>query len=218
MKRFLPLAICSLVLVGCSSTEVRYRVTLNVPPQTDQAALLKTTMAVIERRLDRLEQTLKNQSVEHGTGSVILKLAVADQETANILNEELTQPFKLRIMKQVPDDQGQLEVQGHGSFAETGITETDMVWAEAAEDAKKKGVVRLIFTPAGREKLSTLFRESKGGSIGIFVRDRLISKLTVHTDVLDEHIVIREIPNAELARVFVDDLNVGLHVTFTPLP
>jgi hypothetical protein len=218
MKRFLPLAIVSLVLVGCSSSEVQYRVTLDVPPQTDQATLLRTTLSVIERRLDRLEESIKDQSITQGSGSVTLRLVLSKQESADILTEELTQPFKLRIMNQVPDTQGQLEVQGHGWFAETGITQADIVWAEAAEDSKKKGVVRLIFTPAGREKLSALFRENKGNNIGIFVRDRLISKLTVHTDVLDENIVIREIPNAELARVFVDDLNVGLHVTFTPLP
>jgi preprotein translocase subunit SecD len=109
-------------------------------------------------------------------------------------------------------------VEGHGEFAATGITEEDMVWADAAEDEQKKGVVRLTFTPQGSQKLAAVFKENKGKSIGIFVRDRLISKLTVQTDVIEDHIVIRDIPSSELARIFVDDLNVGLHVTFTKLP
>ena len=50
------------------------------------------------------------------------------------------------------------------------------------------------------------------------MRDQLVSTLLVDTDEVKDKIVIQSIPNPELAEIFSDDVNVGIHVTFTPVP
>ena len=66
--------------------------------------------------------------------------------------------------------------------------------------------------------MKDLFAESEGKNIGIFIRNQLVSKLLVDTDELIDDIIITDIPTVQLANVFADDVNVGLHVTFTPIP
>jgi hypothetical protein len=218
MKRILPLLAFPLVLAGCGTVNVSYELSYNTEDSAMQVELLRSSLRVIENRLQRMETSLKDQSVSGSGGKVILTLTLAESEAAEQLTAELTQPFKLRVMKEVPAGQGQITVEKLGDFAETGLTENDIIWAEAAEDSKGKGAVRLTFTPEGRTKLAAVFKENLNRSIGIFARDRLISKLQIKSDTIDENIVIRDIPNLDLARIFVDDLNVGLHVMFTPLP
>jgi hypothetical protein len=218
MKRLISLLVLALTVAACGPAETAYKLTFNIPDKARQSELTLTSLKVIERRLDRVGETIKSQQIIPGQNEATIKIGLQSTATAQLLTEELTQPFKLRIMKQVEEGKGQINVEGHGSFAETGMTEADLIWAEAAEDANRKGVVRLLFTPQGTEKLRNIFKENMGKAIGIFVRDRLISKLNVKTDEIEEFIVIRDIPSAEMARIFVDDLNVGLHVTFTPVP
>jgi hypothetical protein len=218
MKRFLFLVAFPLVLAGCGSADVRYQLSFDIYDKQAVDDLTLASTRVIERRLERLEATVKDQSIERSETGAVVSLSLTDATAANILTGELTQPFKLRVMKEAPAGQGDITVEGHGAFAETGITESHVVWGEAAEDAERKGAVRITFTPEGRAKLATLFQENNGKSIGIFIRDRLISKLMIKSDQIQDNIVIRDIPNPDLAKIFVDDLNVGLHVTFTPLP
>jgi preprotein translocase subunit SecD len=218
MKRLITLLALPLVLAGCGSTTVSYKLAFNTADKSAQEELTHASMRVIERRLERMETTIKDQKITGSGSDTTLTLSLSDPKAAEQLSAEVTQPFQLLIMKQVPDGQGQVTVQGHGDFSETGIDGKDIVWGEAAEDAQRKGAVRLTFTPEGKTKLAALFKENTGKSIGIFVRGQLVSKLTVKSEEVDDNIVIRDIPNPDLARIFVDDLNVGLHVIFTPLP
>ena len=219
MKRLILLMALPLALTACGSFKVGYRLTFNTSDEALRTQLTLTSSKIMERRLESLKATIKDKQIQPDNGSgATITLTLADPTIGKALTAQLIQPFKMRIMKQVPDGEGQISVQGHGSFAETGITEKDIVLAEAAEDSAGKGVVKLTFLPDGRTKLAKLFQENNGKDIGIFVRDRLMSKLTIKSSDIQEYIVIRNIPSADLARVFVDDLNVGLHVTFTPLP
>lgn len=220
MKRITLLLALPLFLIGCGGqTEISYKLGFpGVFEQASQQELAGIAMVVIERRLDNMETAPLDQEIETATGGTVLHVTVKNTEIAGALTSQLVDPFKFRVMKKVADGQGTINVEGHGSFAETGITEADMLRGESAADANGKGVVRLSFTPAGGTKLKQLFTENMGQDIGIFVRDRLISKLNVKSADTQDNIIIRDIPNPELAAVFVDDLNVGLHVTFTPLP
>lgn len=218
MKRLILLCALPLVLAGCGQAQVSYQLGFKGVGEANHQELAGISMLVIERRLDNMETALIDQEIETQSGGIVIHLTVKNQEIAGALTSQLVQPFTLRIMKQMPDGQGEVEVQGHGSFSETGITEADLTRGESAADQNGKGVVRLTFTEAGRGKLLNVLRENVGKDIGIFVRDRLISKLNVKSDQILDNIIIRDIPNAELAAIFVDDLNVGLHVTFTPLP
>jgi hypothetical protein len=218
MKRFLPLLAIPLVLAACGSSDAAYRLTFDVSDVVMVSELTQMSARVMERRMDRLEQKVLDKKITQYETGALITLTLPNQASVEALTYELTQPFSMRIMKEVPAGQGRLTVEGHGDFADTIIEQEDLLWAESAEDSQKKGVIRLVFTPEGRTKLATVFQENMGKSIGIFVRDRLVSKLSIKSETVEENIVIRDIPNAELARVFVEDLNVGLHVTFTPLP
>lgn len=220
MKRFLLVLALPLALAGCGGepTAVSYHLNFQNAEAQMREDLTRTTLEIVDRRLEALGTAATDKSVETQTGATILHVTLPDATIAEALTAQLTEPFSLRIMKQVPDGQGMLKVEGHGEFAETDIAENDVIWGDSAADSEGKGAVRLSFTEDGRAKLAELFRTNVGNTIGIFVRERLISKLEIQSEMLDENIVIRNIPNPALAEVFVDDLNVGLHVTFTPLP
>ena len=148
MKRFAFLLALPLILAGCGSTSASYQLLFDTTNSTMRNALTLTSVKVVERRLERFETTMEDQSIEPNGSGAILTVKVKDGGVLQPLTEELTAPFKLRIMKGVPEGQGDINVQGHGDFKETGITEKDLMWAEAAEDDKKKGAVHILFTPA----------------------------------------------------------------------
>jgi len=220
MKRFSLIAVSLLLLAACNSTTaVTYELNFSVPDETLRQELIFQSMDVIERRLDTMGKKLLDKQVKFESGATLLTITTEDKETADTLTAQLTDPFTLDVMGEAPADQSDITVEGHGSFKKTGITGTDLSWVQARQQPDStKGQVRLVFTPEGRVKMAALIKEMKGKAIGIFVRERLISKLNVQTDQLEDDIIISNIPDAQMADVFADDVNVGLHVTFTPLP
>jgi hypothetical protein len=218
MKRFITLLALPLVLAACGSADVSYQLRFDTTDPAMANELAQMSARVMERRMDRLEQAVTDVVVNPSQTGAVISLTLPNEASVEALTYELTQPFNVKIMKQVPAGQGRLIVEGHGEFADTGIENSDISWGEAAEDEKGKGAIRLVFSPRGQLKLSALFKDNIGSSIGIFVRDRMVSKLSIQSENVEGNIVIRDIPNAELARIFVEDLNVGRHVTFTKLP
>lgn len=180
--------------------------------------LLKEAVRVVERRLDSMGEELIDQSIDAGGENPTLTLTLVDDEIAEFLTQDLTSPFTMDIMKEVPEGTGDITVSGHGSFAKTGVTAEHLDWVNAREDGTSgKGMVRLVFTPEGRVLMAQVFAENVGKNIGLFVRDKLVSKLYVDTAELKDDIVIRDIPSLDFAHVFAEDVNVGLHVTFIPI-
>lgn len=181
--------------------------------------LAQQSLRVIERRMERIGEELTDKSFTTSDTGINITISMTDGEAIEILTQELAEPFKMRVMSETTPEDAQITVEGHGGFKETGITEEDIYWVQSrVDDATGKGEVRLLFTDQGRAKMADLFAVMKGKSIGIFVRDRLVSKLSVQTDTLEEDILIRDIPDAELAQIFAEDINVGAHVIFTPIP
>jgi preprotein translocase subunit SecD len=209
-----------LLLAGCTSNAINYQLTFNLTDPAIQSDLTSRSLRVIDRRLERIGERVMKNSITKNEEGVLLTLELSDAVAIDTLSEELTAPFTLRIMRQaVGTEAPDAVVTGHGGFMETGLTEAHLNWADAREDpATQKGEVRLTFTPEGRALLADVFKKNKGKYIGLFVRDKLVSKLLVETDELKETIIIRDIPSPDVASIFADDLNVGLHVTFTPLP
>ena len=218
MRRLFPTLAVSLLLSACGDASVAYQLTFGVDDQDDQQALIEASLRVIERRLDRMEESILDKHVERdGSGSTLLSLTMTHQDAADTLTEELTRPFKLRIMAQT-ETGGDLFVDGIGSFRETGITEEDLLWVQSRQRPdSNRGEVRLIFTPDGQPRMEELYRSMYQKNLGLFVRDRLISLMQVEQKELTDDIVIRDIPDPAMAGIFADDVNVGLHVTFTPV-
>jgi preprotein translocase subunit SecD len=223
MKRLLALSVAVLTLAACSqSVTARYRLTVDTTIPEDTAYVTQQTLNVMQRRLESMGETLIDGDVESsGSGESVVSITVEHQEAVDALTEQMMQPFSLEIMAQAENGQNaDVTVEGHGGFVKTGITLDDLSWVDADEDPDNVGLgrVHLEFTDEGRAKMADLFKRMKGKNIGIFVRNQLVSKLQVETDVLKDDIVIQAIPSLELAQTFADDVNVGIHVIVTPLP
>lgn len=219
MPRHFFLASALLLLTACGATNVRYKISFNIDDAEQQSSLTLASLRVIERRLQRLGDQLLEQDMKTRDQKVIISLKIRDKEASETLKAELVKPFTLSIMEQSSEKTADTVVEGHGGFRKTDVTQEHLQWVEARAYGPegKQGMVILYFNPDGRALMQKIFKKNKGKAIGIFVRGQLVSKLTVDTDKVKDDIVIQNIPSYEIARVFADDMNVGLHVTFTPL-
>lgn len=221
MKPLFFSAVSAVLLASCAlSNSTGYLLELNVADPAQRQELGEQALRVIERRLERMGEIPTNKSVNVTDEEATVLFTVETREAIDQLTEELQRPFTFRVMAQAPEgEEGEITVDGHGSFASTPITGDDLEWVEGRKQpGKATGEVRLVFTEEGRAEMADLFAANEGKHIGIFVRDQLISKLLVDTGELKDDIVIRDIPSPELAQIFAEDVNVGLHVTFTPIP
>ena len=204
------------LLAGCGGEEVTYVLDINVTDPGKRAELIDAAERVVERRLETLGQRKPDVAFDVAGDTVLLMVNTESPAIQNTLTAELTAPFSMRIMNEVKEG-GDITVEGHGSFKEAGVTEEHLNWVTASKDVNpEKGRVVLEFTEEGRTAMADIFRQNKGKYIGLFVRQRLVSKLLVESDEVKDSIVITDIPSSTLAFIFADDLNVGLHVTFLP--
>lgn len=194
---------------------------MNIVDTEETAKLAEQTRDVMQRRLESMgEENVKTETVSSASGSAIVAVTTKNIGPLNSLTDAMMQPFDFAILSQAQDgEKADVTVEKYGAFVKTGITGADLSWVEAdQEPGKDLGRVHLVFTINGRNKIAALFKKMKGKNIGIFVRGQLISLLQVETDELKEDIVIQDIPSVDLAHAFADDVNVGIHVTITPLP
>src|SRR3989338_7135610 len=191
------------LLVGCGgSATSSYRLQFDTEETSKLTLLSLAVTRVIERRLEAMGENVKGLDISQKEEGPELTFTVETEAAAALLRDDLTAPFDLKIMRE----------------AKAGETEKHLEGVEAAEELDNKGRITLGFTDDGRELMRTVFRQNVGRNIGLFVRGRLVAKLQVDTAELKDDIIITGIPSPELARVFADDVNVGLHVIFTPLP
>jgi len=216
MRRLFPLVLLALTLAGCGSKTMRFSLTFDVENSVQQQILLEESKKVIERRLSRFEDATPSPMIVENvqSGSVLLSFDVNSAEARTALTKELLTPYSLKIMT-VTTGTGDLFIEEQGWFKDTGITQKDIFWTEGAADPKGKGIVRLVFSKEGRAKLQAVFHDHPGGTMGLFVHDKLMAKMPIETNELKEEIVIAGIPVPDMARVFADDVNVGTHVTFS---
>ncbi len=208
------------ILASCGGpATVSYRLTFDsTDPQTVEA-LTQATIRVMQRRLDRMGSALTEQTVTQDAEGANLTFTVEHAGAGEDLTAEMTTPFDLQIMESTTDvDTADLTVEGFGAFNKTDVSGKDIRNIEASTDPKTKGgIVQINFTPEGLAKMKTLFEDNVGNDLGLFVRGKLVSALTVQSADLPNPLVIDGIPDAELASIFADDVNVGTHVTVTPL-
>lgn len=226
MKRAFSALACSLMLLSAcgNGVSVGYRLTFHKAPGSEQDLAL-ASLRVIERRLQNMDEELRDKEVKNDDGNISLIVHVANKEAAEELTRQMTEPFTAEIMEELPvgsTETADIVVEGQGSFKGTGISSLDIIGVDARPTPNDntetpKGEARIRFSDEGKKKMQELFRTHQNKAIGLFVRGRLVSKLTVKS-LLPDDLTIRDIPSSALASVFADDMNVGLHVTFAPLP
>lgn len=205
-----------LLLAGCGSKSLSYKITINTTDATKRTELVKAVRRVVERRLKAIgEEPVID--VRNENSQIMLSIKVEDKAVGETLADQLKEPFSMRMMAQVPDGKGDITVEGQGSFKETGLTEKHLLWVASGPDTNpEKGRVLLEFSEEGRKLMGQIFKQNSGKYIGLFVRNHLVSKLLVESTEVKDTILITDIPSPILAEIFADDLNVGLYVTFTP--
>lgn len=218
MRRTLPLFLASVfLLAGCNSVQARYALTFKNTTPEGAAQLKDAVIRVVEARLESQKQKLRSHAFAEENGATFLTINASDGDAVEALTQQLTAPFTMRIMKEVPAGQGDLHSDKHGDFAETGITEEHFDFVQVnAESSEGKGAVTIHFTPAGKELLKQVFAQNRGEVVGIFVRDQLMSKKLIAVADTQDSVAIDNIPSTQIAAIFADDVNVGLHVTFAP--
>lgn len=207
------------LLAGCGGPVTRdYRLTFDTQDPGEVEAFTKATLRVMQRRLDRLGAELFGQHTVQDEEGATLELTISTSEGADALAEEMAAPFTIDIMAAAPEGaSGDIVVEGFGSFVTTGVAGDDIRLVTTSGSEDNAAVVQIHFTDTGLEEMRTLFQENIGRSIGLFVRGKLVSALTVIDANITNPFVIDGVPDLELANIFADDVNVGLHVTATPL-
>lgn len=213
-----PVLIGSLmVLAACggSSVSLAYTAKSSVSDAGRNTLIFQATERVLTRRLAAVEIASPRIAVvpqDTTTATVTMTVPSASVDTVNrIISDPFT--FEIRLAKSMTKDAAGVE---QTDWQPTGVDGTMLDWVQPVQNADGSAIgVELRFSETGRTKLTEAFRGNKGKDVGIFVRDLLVSKLKINTEVPDEHIVISGIPSAKVAEIFADDVNVGLHISFT---
>ncbi len=207
------------ILAGCGGPVTReYRLTFDSQDPEVVETLTKATIRVVERRLDRMRAQLFGQHTVQDPDGATLELTISSADGANAMAKEMTAPFDLEIMAAAPEGaSGDIVVDGFGRFVKTGVSGDDIEIVGAIAKSDGTATVQIRFTDAGLIEMRHVFVANVGKSLGLFVRGKLVSALIVQSADLPNPLVIDGVPDLELANIFADDVNVGLHVTATPL-
>lgn len=175
---------------------------------------------------ESLEKVIEGKLAAAEMNNIVVTVITKDDVTTLTINnvdaervaeakEIIGRPFSfdIRIKKKTPVNDDAFDP---ANWDPTGITGADIQLVNAVQESTTgEAGVEIVLRESGRTKMATLFKNSPGQDIGVFVRDRLISSLSVNGEI-KERIVIRGIPSLDIAKIFADDVNVGLHVTLTP--
>jgi len=215
MRRLFPLFCLCLVLTACGSRTVAFTLTTDLTDPADRTEIFDAVQRVVTRRASRLESTLTDISVTAKDNSGATLSFTTTNDVATQLTEELLSPFSLKIMLQSDDESGDLYVEEQGWFTNTGITEKDILWTQSFTKSDGTGVVVLLLSDEGRTRFDTLIGQNIGRTIGLFVRDKLMSKMQIERTMEKDKIAIGGIPTPDIAGIFADDVNVGIHISFS---
>lgn len=215
-RSLIGISLLCVALTGCGGTKtLTYSVTSNIADQSASTQLYEAAERVMTRRLagaDVKEAQVK--VVPNGSGAT-MTINVPNAAGVETAQRILSEPFTFDIRKEGPRKEGMAD--GETNWIPTGVDGTMVLWINPIQNPTTKEIgVDLHFSEEGRKGLEAAFQGNKGKEVGIFVRDLLVSKMTIAKEEVSEHIIISGIPNDRVAQIFSDDVNVGLHVTFTP--
>lgn len=219
MKRtLLPLTFLLFVVVlsGCGN-----KVALQYSAEWEDAARAGILIDSIERVLVRRFAALE---IENPSVAVVPQSQTMATVTVEIPNEEdqdaVRHVFESPFTFDLRVEAGTVAVEDIETvdWQPTGIDGSMVEWVQAVGNTQTGEVsLELQFSEDGKRILENLAATQQGKRVGIFVRDVLVSALTIQSGSFADTVVIGGIPSATVAEIFADDVNVGLHVTFSPL-
>lgn len=210
-----------LLLAACAGAgSVAFRLTYDTQDAARKTELSQAVERVMERRLLGLKQSVKSEDIHMNADRTSVTVKTAGKQVADALRAQVAEPFSMRIMLQAESGAiADVSNPKYGAFNETDLTEKDFDWIKAGQSGitKGKGAVLITFTDAGKQKLRKIFSTQQGKIIGIFVRGLMMSRKMISDKDTQDSILVDGVPTLELAGVFADDVNTGLHVKFEPI-
>lgn len=202
------------LLTACQSgPTVTFTTTTDTEDPKRIEDLERATERMIGRRLDSLGQEVETGDVK-ASGNT-LTVHAENAELAEALAGQITLPFALRIMVESVDGSPDIQTENFGGFDETGVGEDQIDWVNAQATSGGGASAVIVFTEEGGAKLKALFEQNQGKKMGLFLRGVLMSQKVLNASDIQTSISVDGIPNLELASTFADDVNTGVHVTFT---
>ncbi|MBI3618466.1 hypothetical protein HY213_00340 [Candidatus Peregrinibacteria bacterium] len=219
MKKFFSILFVALMLAACSknASMVRYRITIVPVNDPHGPLLIEAAQRVITRRVGAMNAKVLQAKTKVNAGQTTLEETLSDPTLESKLTQQLQGPFSFRLLRKIEKGEtADLTTPAGEGFKETGVGERDVEWIAAGTDpATTTGIVEITFTDEGQQKLKTLFTQTKGKMLGLFLRRHLVSTVKSTGDVKTS-ITISGVPSPVLASIFADDVNVGVHVQFIP--
>ncbi len=206
-----------IALVGCTEKNtVTYIAHFNVDSLAQTTYLGQAVERVMVRKLTAMGiEKPRVISAPIDKSNTLITFTLPTKESREIV-EKMTKEkitFDLRIQKKPNDDPKNIDPD---NWIPTGLTGSSLVWVQALGDRSTGNIsIDLEFTEKATNILREVYKNNKGKSLGIFVRDLLVSALLIEEELTSNHVRIGGVPSENIAGVFSDDLNVGLSTTFT---
>lgn len=219
MRPIVPALIIGMTILlaacGASTSQVQATVTTDTDPARS-IYLFNAVERMLESRMTVAGYQEPMVTVSPvGSINATVSIPVIDDAMRSTVEGLLSNDFSLDF--RIEDEEVPLGEDAR--WKATDLTSDALDWVVPIGDRSTGNIgIELQFTPSGRATLEHVFRNNAGRQLGIFVRGLLMSKLTIPDAMPEERIVIRGVPSEEAAEIFSADVNVGLHVTFAPLP
>jgi len=214
-------ALAALVfLTACGTSKQAYTVTIDEAGAARADELFAAAMRMFERRVEAVggqqgtADALKEITLDRNGNEATIRITLTSADLAAALADDLQQAFTFRLMEQVPVDEADIVVAETEGFRALPLTEEDVAWINV-DASGESGNASVTFTSEGEQRKHELFAEHTGTYIGLFIRGMPVYKFLVEENDVNAPTLLMNIPNSELARVFADDVNVGLHTQIT---
>jgi hypothetical protein len=209
---------CLLVLAACNSARehLSFHATFDKGVENSRKPELAQAIArVIQRRVESMEGKVTDLTNNLTAAGTDIAFTVSPGNLASPLTQQLTEPFTFRLMRKAKaGEKPDITISEKGGYMEMGVTEKDVLWLTSGQDDKtKKGWVEILFNTDGKKKVKEALSKTKGMEVALIVRSQLVSTFQSQ-GIGRENIFIDGVPTPELAGIFSDDVNVGVHATF----
>jgi hypothetical protein len=203
-----------LTACGGAST-LTFMVSTDITDPAKAIEVFQASERMMTRRLPAADvKDTQVKVVPSGSGAALMTITVPNAAGATIAKRILGEPFTFDIRIEGPKLPGAAE--GETNWLPTGVDGSSLLWITPITNPNTQEIgVELQFAEEGRILLSAAFKGNADKSVGIFVRDLLVSKMTISADSVTDYIIITGIPSERVAQIFADDVNVGLHAQFT---
>jgi hypothetical protein len=221
-SRIIVPIVLTLLLSACGSGSITFNVAVDTAAGVDRQEMLGASLRMIERRVQAIEQQggwqnlLEDSDLQADGDDTTITVKLAESEAVDMLIEDMTFPFSFEFMVQVPMEEAEIVVAETQGYRTVNLNAShvrqleDRLTGDGAE-------VLVEFTGEGITRKTEVFTEHAGETMGLFVRGQPVYQFVVEAADTNSDSFIIKVPQAELASVFADDVNAGLHVTFTPV-